>query len=391
MVESHIINKQAQWNMEKDSGCEQVDQGDREITLQDAWTRGNTIPSKLNGLCNIPRPQISISPHHTMSFGTKHSSIFFAEAIESILRQIRIHLELKILKYCDDILLIHQDKQTLKTQTMEIMKTLDQFGWTISIDKCETEPKQVITFLRWIWNLREMNIRMSEERKSKMIQALKDWCNTVSRSKNVKIRQLAALIGRLNFLRTEIKEASLYLIELDKAKTQALKTNSWDGTMTVNKIVIKELKWWIRRIGDNQPESLTNKTIACMQTTDASSQGWVATLIYENQIELIQHDCWSEKEAEMTSNAKEIKAIYYGILRFEQVFKKMQNQAVLIRSDNTTAVYDIGKWKAKESLTERIKQVFYLVKKKTTDHNNPIPRKLNSTTDSLSRLCRSGD
>ncbi|KAA6388217.1 MAG: putative reverse transcriptase [Streblomastix strix] len=330
--------------------------------------------------------------YKAMPFGTKHSPIFFAEAIESILRQIRILSEINILNYCDDILLIHQNKQILKAQTMEIMKTLEQFGWTISIDKCETEPKQIITFLGWIWNLREMNIRMSEERKSKMIQVLKDWSNTIYRSKKVKIRQLAALIGRLNFLRPQIKEASLYLIELDKAKIQALKTNSWDGIMTVNKVVIKELKWWIRRIGDNQPKSLINRTITCMLTTNASPQSWGATLIYENQIELIQHDCWSEREAEMTSNAKEIKAIYYGLLRFEQVFKKMQNQAVLIRSDNTTAVYDIRKWKAKESLTERIKQVFYLVKRLklqiTTIH---IPGKLNSTTDSLSRLCRSGD
>ncbi|KAA6312038.1 MAG: hypothetical protein EZS28_055998, partial [Streblomastix strix] len=144
-----------------------------------------------------------------MPFGTKHSPIFFAEAIESVLRQIRIRSEIKILNYCDDILLIHQNKQILKTQTMEIMKTLEQFGWTISIDKCEIEPKQVITFLGWIWNLREMNIRMSEERKSKMVQALKDWCNIIYKSKNVKIRQLAALIGRLNFLRPQIKEASL--------------------------------------------------------------------------------------------------------------------------------------------------------------------------------------
>ncbi|KAA6389602.1 MAG: hypothetical protein EZS28_014871 [Streblomastix strix] len=67
MVELHIPNKETQWNMEKDSGCEQVEQGDREITFQDAGTRGNTIPSKLNGLCNIARPQISISPHHSFS------------------------------------------------------------------------------------------------------------------------------------------------------------------------------------------------------------------------------------------------------------------------------------------------------------------------------------
>ncbi|KAA6389499.1 MAG: putative Transposon Ty3-I Gag-Pol polyprotein [Streblomastix strix] len=330
--------------------------------------------------------------YKAMPFGIKHSPIFFAEAIESIFRQIKIHSEIKIMNCYNGILLIHQDRQILKTQTIEIMKTLEQFEWTISQDKCETEPKLIITFLGWIWNLKEMNIKMSEERKSKMIQALNDWCNTIYKSMNVKIRQLAALIGRLNFLRPQIKEASLYLIELDKAKTLALKTESLDGIMIVNKVIIKELKWWIRRIGDNQPESLINKTITCTLTTDAYPQGWGATLIYENQIELIQHDCWNKKEVEMTSNAKEIKAIYYGLLRFEQVFKKMQDQVILIRSDNTTAVYDIGKWKAKEFLIERIKQVFYLMKRLklqiTTIH---IPGKLNSTTDSISRLCRSGD
>ncbi|KAA6348387.1 MAG: hypothetical protein EZS28_051981 [Streblomastix strix] len=178
-----------------------------------------------------------------MPFGTKHIPIFFAEAIESILRQIRIHSQIKILNYCDDILLIHQDKQTLKTQTMETMKTMKEFGWTIPTDKCETEQKQIITFLGWIWNLKEMNIRMLEERKSKMIQVLKDWCSTIYQSNNVKIRQLTELIGRLNFQCPQIKEASLYIIELDKTNTQALETGSCDGIMIVNKAVIKQLKW----------------------------------------------------------------------------------------------------------------------------------------------------
>ncbi|KAA6387026.1 MAG: hypothetical protein EZS28_017448 [Streblomastix strix] len=37
--------------------------------------------------------------YKAMPFGTKHSPIFFAEAIESILRQIRKHSEIKILNY----------------------------------------------------------------------------------------------------------------------------------------------------------------------------------------------------------------------------------------------------------------------------------------------------
>ncbi|KAA6380201.1 MAG: hypothetical protein EZS28_024275, partial [Streblomastix strix] len=230
MVEPYIPYKETQWNMEKDSGCEQVVQGNREIILQNAWTRGTFNFYYNNYSFNV------------MSFGTKHSSIFFAEAIESILRQIRIHSEIKILNYCDDILLIHQDKQTLKTQTMKILKTLEQFGWTISTEKCEIEPKQVITFLEWIWNLKEINIRMSDERKLKLIQTLKDMCNVIYKNKSIKIRQLAVLISRLNFLRPQIKETSLYLIELDKAKTQALKTKSWDGIMIVKRTVIRELK-----------------------------------------------------------------------------------------------------------------------------------------------------
>ncbi|KAA6359132.1 MAG: hypothetical protein EZS28_045342 [Streblomastix strix] len=110
-------------------------------------------------------------------------------------------------------------------------------------------------------------------------------------------------------------------------------------------MVDKEIRGQSTRFIDQQNNSIhvNNKHI---------TTGLRATLIYENLKELIQHDCWSENEAEITCNAKEIKTIYCGLLRFEQVFKKMHDHAVLIRSDNTTAVYDIGKWKAKESLTE---------------------------------------
>ncbi|KAA6390778.1 MAG: hypothetical protein EZS28_013695 [Streblomastix strix] len=108
-------------------------------------------------------------------------------------------------------------------------------------------------------------------------------------------------------------------------------------------------------VQDNDSKQNSNQRTEMMDKDNVSPQGWRAMLIYVIQIELIQHDYWSEKEVEMISNAKEIKAIHYRLLRFEQVFKKIQDQAVMIRSDNTTAVYDIWKWKAKESQIESIK------------------------------------
>ncbi|KAA6387888.1 MAG: hypothetical protein EZS28_016583 [Streblomastix strix] len=142
------------------------------LDLKSAFHRNTVSPNSIPYLAfNFNNNNYT---YKAMPFGAKHSQIFFAEAIESILRQIRIHSQVKVLNYCDDILLIHQDKQILKTQTIEILKTLEQFRWIISTEKCEKNPKQIISFLKQIRNLKEMNIRMSEERQLKIIQALND-------------------------------------------------------------------------------------------------------------------------------------------------------------------------------------------------------------------------
>jgi ribonuclease HI len=64
-----------------------------------------------------------------------------------------------------------------------------------------------------------------------------------------------------------------------------------------------------------------------------------------------------------TSNAREIMAVYYGIRNFAEVFKETQSRAVLVRSDNATTVYNMSKWRARESLVEYIRRLFYLTKR----------------------------
>jgi hypothetical protein len=101
---------------------------------------------------------------------------------------------------------------------------------------------------------------------------------------------------------------------------------------------------------------------------------------------------WNEKEAKMTSNCKEITAILCGIRHFAKVFKEMHTTAVLIHSDNTTAVFNLAKWKAKESSIDKIRAIFYITRQLNlqifTAH---IPGISNRTADALSRLSKSGD
>ncbi|KAA6373101.1 MAG: putative Transposon Ty3-G Gag-Pol polyprotein [Streblomastix strix] len=314
--------------------------------------------------------------YKAMPFGTKHSPIFFAEAIESILRQIRIHSQVKILNYCDDILLIHQDKQILKTETMEIVRTLEQFVWIISTDKCEIEPKQIITFLGWIWNLKETNIRMSDERMLKMLLALKDWCNTIYKSKNVKIRQLAALIGRLNFLRSQIKEESLYLTELDKAKNTSVKDGimGWnnDSKQSNNKeieMVDKENRGQPTRIVDQQNNNMhvNDRCISIELGSDTNIR------------EPDRTDTTRLLEQERSRNDKQCQRNKSYLLRATSFRANLQEDARsgnfdMFRQHNSSIRY----WEMEsEGIPDRNNKTSVLSGEmtQTTDHNNSHPRK----------------
>ncbi|KAA6387110.1 MAG: hypothetical protein EZS28_017363 [Streblomastix strix] len=55
-----------------------------------------------------------------MSFGTQHSPIFFTEAMNRILAEVRKTWDLRIINYSDDILQLHQDQMILKQQPIQL-------------------------------------------------------------------------------------------------------------------------------------------------------------------------------------------------------------------------------------------------------------------------------
>ncbi|KAA6402486.1 MAG: hypothetical protein EZS28_001983 [Streblomastix strix] len=104
--------------------------------------------------------KVNVYQYRAMPFGTLHSPIFFTQALAMVLTKIRRESDIRILKYIDDLLLLHQIKERLREYTLIIMKILDAFGWTIAQEKCETESKQQINFYGWTWDLEKMYIQM---------------------------------------------------------------------------------------------------------------------------------------------------------------------------------------------------------------------------------------
>ncbi|KAA6333831.1 MAG: hypothetical protein EZS28_053123 [Streblomastix strix] len=125
----------------------------------------------------------------------------------------------------------------------------------------------------------------------------------------------------------------------------------------MNKTAIPDINWWIAKLRANIPAQLIQKPSQMTMTTDAAPSGWGSTLEKESEMIAIAHGTWNKRQMKQPSNNREIKAITQDLRSFAKTLKNSRVQSLVIRSDNSTAVFDIRKWRASISLIKEIKQV----------------------------------
>jgi hypothetical protein len=83
----------------------------------------------------------------------------------------------------------------------------------------------------------------------------------------------------------------------------------WNGMMKVPMQALPEIYWWMYRIFNNKRLSLRWSIPLETLVTDASPQGWGATLELRTGEVLVSWGIWNEMEAKWTSNKKEMEVI----------------------------------------------------------------------------------
>ncbi|KAA6357844.1 MAG: hypothetical protein EZS28_046628, partial [Streblomastix strix] len=178
-------------------------------------------------------------------------------------------------------------------------------------------------------------------------------------------------MGKLNYLRLQFQTASLFLNIMDHQKAQSARLRGWSTTMIMNKTAVPDINWWIAKLRANIPAQLIQ--IPPQMTNDnRCSTKWMG-------------------QAKLTSNNREIKAITQGLRSFAKTLKNLRVQSLAIRSDNSTAVFDIRKWRASTSLIKEIKQVHKTIEKLGIQIQiTHLPGVKTEIADALSRLSRAG-
>ncbi|KAA6360229.1 MAG: hypothetical protein EZS28_044243, partial [Streblomastix strix] len=174
---------------------------------------------------------------------------------------------------------------------------------------------------------------------------------------------------------------------MDHQKAPAARLRGCNTTITMNKTAILDINWWTAKLRANISVQLIQISPQMTMTTDAAPSGWGSTLEKEQEMIAMAHGTWNRRQAKLTSNNREIKAITQGLRSFAKTLKSLQIQSLAIRSDNSTAVFDIRKWRASISLIKEIKQVHQTIEKLGIQIQiTHLPGVKNEIADALSRL-----
>ncbi|KAA6320041.1 MAG: hypothetical protein EZS28_054741, partial [Streblomastix strix] len=135
-----------------------------------------------------------------------------------------------------------------------------------------------------------------------------------------------------NCQKPKSKKHSLILNTIDHQEAQAAKLRGWNTTMITNKTHILDINWLIAKLRANIPAQLIQ--ILPQMTIDAAPSGWGSTLERELEMIAIAHGTWNRRQAKLSSNNREIKAITQDLRSFAKALKNSRVQSLAIRSDN---------------------------------------------------------
>jgi hypothetical protein len=209
-----------------------------------------------------------------MPFGVKHAPRIFTRVMHAAMVEIREQWNVTSVQYLDDLLFLDSDAVQLQRKIEEIARFLQQLGWSINWEKSNMLPSKRFVYLGVEWDTEMMQLRIEQKRNEALKRQVRLWMRIARKGRRVRVRLLAALIGRLSQTRIQHSRASLYLSKMNRMKTQAVLSAGWNGYVQVKPSILSELLWWSTQLRQNQPAPIRYEGLTATVCTDASLQGW---------------------------------------------------------------------------------------------------------------------
>ncbi|KAH7828961.1 uncharacterized protein MONOS_8129 [Monocercomonoides exilis] len=209
----------------------------------------------------------------------------FTKIMRNVTRATKKRWNVRAIAYLDDMTILHHDKAYLEIIKSQMMLFLGSLGLMNHKNKCQLEPTKRFTYLGFDWDTEEFTARLGKDKATSLEALLSLWERKCVEAKQVRMKDFASLIGKINAVRFIRQDASLRMVALHRLLQKNVRTSGWSGMMKMNASVLKKLLEWKWILNLNKPRQL--QTVFSPQatlTTDASELAMGATLRRNNMI-----------------------------------------------------------------------------------------------------------
>ena len=163
------------------------------------------------------------------------------------------------------------------------------------------------------------------------VDSIKNLCAQVKAQKQVTVRMMSGLIGKLTASIQAIFPAPLHYRHVQHLKNKALQTGgTYDSQIVLNQECYEELQWWLTQLDAWNGRVILTPPPSLVIETDASTQEWGAAC---NGARI--GGLWSQAERLHHINCLDLLA---GAFALKSFTKEQILLHVRLRMDNTTAI-----------------------------------------------------
>ena len=255
-----------------------------------------------------------------MPFGLAEVPRKFTKAVKVVLTFIR-GFGIVLFMYIDDAWIYGLKYEQCWQNTLFTARTLVKVGFLINMKKSVWIPSQIIEFLGFIIDSRQMVVYLSDKKSKSVL----DLCQQLLDSESVTIRFLCKVIGKLISIFRVLPLGQAHYRTLERCKLHHLRKNRWNynAFCSLDFKCFRDLSWWIKHVPAAQAP-ITRPLPSQTLYVDAYDQSWGA---YFRGVKARGH--FNQQELSFSINTKETLAVWYGLLSFHSWFTQGH---ILVRS-----------------------------------------------------------
>ena len=278
---------------------------------------------------------------NVLPFGLSTAGLIFTK----VLRHLVLHWRsrgINIIMYLDDGIATSSNIESTKYIANKVRSDLYEFGFIVSEEKSDWEPKQVIEWLGITFDLIESKLYLNQDKRKDIKDTIQTILDKVS--SHVSARYFASIVGKIQSCSPAIGHHTSLMTKYCHMCIESKR--HWDAYIYISDQAKNELKFWLDNIDILNGQPFIKKyTYTAEVCSDASEAGYGGCITDHDGSEAIGQ--WTRFESTKSSTWRELKAVSMVI---QSLATRLRDTCVRWKVDNMNVIVTLKKGSMNEGL-----------------------------------------